>query len=62
MCVQERDLGVEYDDSCGDCSWSIIAEAIREHARDRAADEAANLNEWADLLEGIGQLSSTSGG
>jgi hypothetical protein len=61
ICVQRRDLGLGYHDTCGDCSWSIIVEAIRKHAKDRPADEAADLNQWADLLEGIGELSRTAG-
>lgn len=38
-----------------------MVEAIRKHAKDRPADEAADLNQWADLLEGIGELSKTAG-
>lgn len=35
-----------------DCSWSRIIEAIRRHAGSQPQETAAELNAWADLLEG----------
>jgi hypothetical protein len=40
-----------------DCSWDSIIAGIRRHAASpQPPTEAASLNEWADLLEGIRQL------
>jgi hypothetical protein len=60
FCIEERDSPVQHDEPTGDCSWDVIAEAIREHARDKASHIADDLNHWADLLEGIGELARTT--
>jgi hypothetical protein len=58
-CIEERDFPVDYDEPGGDCSWDVIAGAIREHAKDQPSDVAEDLCQWADLVEGIGALSKT---
>ena len=61
ICVEERDLWVEFNDLHGDCSWSVIAEAIRGQAESKPAEAAADLKRWADLLEGLGELTERAG-
>ena len=39
-----------------DCSWDSIIAGIRRDAASQPPTDAASLNEWADLLEGIRQL------
>lgn len=37
-------------------SWNSIAEIIRDHARTLAPDAAAELSDFADLLDSLGEL------
>jgi hypothetical protein len=37
------------------CSWANIAEAVRSRAADLQS-EASDLLDWADLLDGLGEL------
>jgi hypothetical protein len=42
--------------SAVDCSWTAIIAGIRQYARSETPEVAADLNAWADLLEGIASL------
>ena len=38
------------------CDWSIIVAGIRRYAEEQSPFAAADLKEWANLLEGIQSL------
>ena len=38
------------------CSWASIIEGIRKYAGTQSPWQAAELNAWADLLEGVSRL------
>jgi hypothetical protein len=40
------------------CSWETLIAGIREYARALSPEQAIEINEWADLLEGLAQLES----
>lgn len=50
------ELHIATETEPADCSWIGIIRAIRRHARTQPAETAAELNAWADLLEGGRQL------
>jgi hypothetical protein len=47
-------------DPAGPCGWSKIAAAVRLRA-DELQGEAADLIQWAELLEGIAALEAQKG-
>jgi hypothetical protein len=40
------------------CSWETIIAGIRTYARALSPERAAEIEEWADFLQGITQLES----
>ena len=62
MCVQLEAFAPKDLESSGDCSWDTIINAIRCHAAGQPAGVAADLNEWADLLEGLAVLNASAPG
>jgi hypothetical protein len=59
MCVQMEAFAPKDSESPGDCSWDTIINAIRCHAAGQPAEVAADLNDWANLLEGLTELSAS---
>ena len=55
-CLQQQAFAPGDEELSGECSWASIAEAIRLSALGKTAEEAVDLNCWADLLDGIGAL------
>jgi hypothetical protein len=60
MCAQPEAIAPADQDNPGNCSWSTIIGAIRSHAMGQTAEVAADLNNWADLLEGLAELNAPS--
>jgi hypothetical protein len=56
MCVQLESFALEDQADPGSCSWDTIISAIRCHAAGQPAEVAADLNDFADLLEGLAKL------
>jgi hypothetical protein len=51
------------DDTTADlCSWESIAEAVRRHARTESPEEAADLEWFAEFLDGLAELARRSDG
>jgi len=42
------------------CSWTELISAVRRYADAQPAEQAEDLHLWADLLEGVRQLRTTS--
>ena len=61
FCVQPRTFISEDEEAPADCSWSVIAHAIRLHALGKSLEEAVDLNGWANLIDGIAELESRQG-
>jgi hypothetical protein len=59
MCVQLEAFAPNDPESSGDCSWATIIKSIRCHAAEKPAEVAADLNDWADLLEGLAVLNAS---
>ena len=55
-CIQQQVFAPGDEELSGECSWASIAEAIRLNALGKTAEEAVDLNRWADLLDGIRML------
>jgi hypothetical protein len=51
---------VDQADPAGPCGWSQIAAAVRLRA-EKLRGEAADLIQWAELLEGIAALEAQKG-
>jgi hypothetical protein len=60
MCAQLEAFAPAVQDNPGNCSWSTIIGAIRSYAMEETAELAADLNDWADLLEGLVELNAPS--
>jgi hypothetical protein len=55
-CVEFENADALESASAVDCSWTAIIAGIRQYARSETPEVAADLNAWADLLEGIASL------
>jgi hypothetical protein len=56
ICAELRAAEADEDEAAGERSWAIIVVGIRRHAAAQPAKIAADLHEWADLLEGVAEL------
>jgi hypothetical protein len=56
ICLKLEAAAADDEGAIGDCSWSIILAGIRRHAGEQPAEVQADLNAWADLLEGVAEL------
>jgi len=50
------------DEIAGECSWTTIIAGIRCHVRQQDDAVRADLDAWADLLEGLAELQAQRGG
>ena len=62
MCVQLEAFATNDPESSGDCSWATIIKSIRCHAAGQPAEVAADLNDWAGLLESLAVLKAAQQG
>jgi len=49
------------DEFAGDRGWNTIVAGIRCHAARQTDEVRADLNAWADLIEGIAELEAGRG-
>jgi hypothetical protein len=62
ICAELKAADADDDETAGDCSWGTIIAAIRQHGALQPAEVKADLDEWADLLEGVAALHALRGG
>jgi hypothetical protein len=58
MCIQLETFAPKDPKSRGDCSWDTVIAAIRRHASGQPDKIQNDLNEWANLLEGLAELNA----
>jgi hypothetical protein len=49
------------DGIAGDCAWSTIISGIRCHVSQQSEEVRADLDAWADLIEGVAELQARRG-